>query len=143
MTAECSLCTVIIKELCSNISEGELSEQFSQFGTVIRVHLEKITARAFAGHVSFSNPSEARNAQLALNGTNVFGRKVSVLIVDKEKNGSNLTSLYFSFEALVLGATNNEAIIEVIFSQFGDVAEVDVKKRFFDSVRIAHVLLLM
>jgi hypothetical protein len=130
--AESGPCTVVIKELCSNISVADLTNVFSSFGQIVRIHLEKMTARAFAGHVTMASAREANDAKTSLDGTFVFGREVSVQVMDKSRY---MNSLYFSFEAQQLGFTTDEATIDSLFSQFGDVTEVDIKRRTIDNVR--------
>ena len=70
-----------IGNLPYNVSEEELREMFSEFGTVdsIKLIIDKFSGQSKGfGFIQMSNNSEADQAIKALNKTNVKGRDIKV-----------------------------------------------------------------
>lgn len=87
-----------------------------------------------------SDPAQANLALEHLNGTCVAGRNIRVRYAthhteDIIKQESKM-SIYIKFVSCTVTATTNESIIRELFSQFGTVEDVTIRKQFIDGVNI-------
>ena len=93
------------------------------------------------GFVRMTNPVEAITAKNELDGTLLCGRKLRVREAEYGVGGADKGflrkySLYIKFESIEDGRKTNEVKIREIFSRYGDVSDISLRKMFFDKVCI-------
>lgn len=83
---------IYVSNLSFNVSETDLNNLFSQFGTVTSAKLinDKFTgkSRGFA-FVEMSSEDEGKNAIRSLDNTEVEGRQISVAVARPKEKSSN------------------------------------------------------
>ena len=134
--------TLFVGDLSSVCSEEDLEQAFSVHGQVqqVRIQRNRITMASMAyGFVRMTTPAEASAAQVALDGTLLCGRKMRVREAEYGVGGADKGflrkySLYIKFEAIEEGKKTNEVKIREIFSQYGEVSDISLRKIFFDKV---------
>ncbi len=79
---------ILIRNLSRKITESELREMFSPFGTISSLNIvmdEKTNTSKGFGFVEMDDPKEAKSAIQALNGKKVDGEKIRVKSTLKRK----------------------------------------------------------
>jgi RNA recognition motif-containing protein len=134
--------TLFVGDLSTVCSENDLTAAFSNFGIVLQVRIQRnrMTMASMAyGFVRMSTPLEAINAKNALDGSLLCGRKLRVREAEYGVGGADKGflrkySLYIKFESIEEGKKTNEMRIREIFSKYGDVSDISLRKMFFDKV---------
>jgi hypothetical protein len=94
---------IVMAKVPSSVSEEEMRRVLQPFGQVVNIKLPSRQSLALTAKIQFSNPSEAINATAALNGSTLFGHKITVrLPVNNTKNGTGVlhdTCVYLSWNA--------------------------------------------
>lgn len=76
----------IVKNLDYSVTVEQLEELFSKFGNVMKVHIS-LEGQVKNGYVKMSDPSEAINAQKALDGYNFKGLTLEVCVAEQGGDG--------------------------------------------------------
>jgi RNA recognition motif-containing protein len=132
--------TLFVGDLSSVCTETDLEQAFSVYGQVqqVRIQRNRMTMASMAyGFVRMTNPVESINAKNALDGTLLCGRKLRVREAEYGVGGADKGflrkySLYIKFESTEEGKKTNEVKIRDIFSQYGEVSDISLRKIFFD-----------
>ena len=136
-----------VGDLSSCCTEEDLTAAFSQYGSVRHVRIQRMKDRATGarvsagyGFVKMGDANQATNAIVSLNGACIAGRNVRVRfathhVEDAIKNESKL-SLYIKFVGCSVESYTNEEIIRAVYSKFGVVDDVTIRKQFIDAVSI-------
>jgi len=132
--------TLFVGDLSSVCTEADLEQAFSVYGQVqqVRIQRNRMTMASMAyGFVRMTNPVESINAKNALDGTLLCGRKLRVREAEYGVGGADKGflrkySLYIKFESTEEGKKTNEVKIRDIFSQYGEVSDISLRKIFFD-----------
>ena len=136
--------TLFVGDLSTVCTENDLTAAFDQFGIVqqVRIQRNRMTMASMAyGFVRMTNPVEAITAKNELDGTLLCGRKLRVREAEYGVGGADKGflrkySLYIKFESIEDGRKTNEVKIREIFSRYGDVSDISLRKMFFDKVCI-------
>lgn len=137
--------SLFVGDLSSYCSEEDLHQAFALYGVVKHVRVQRTKDKrsghkttAGYGFVKMWTADQASAAMSALDGTVIAGRKVRIRYAtyhaeDTVKNESRV-SLYLKFVATTPASNTNEDRIRQIYSQFGEVEDVTIRKQFVNSV---------
>lgn len=142
-------CTLFVGDLSSCCTEENLQTAFGQYGKVKHVRIQQIKDKhsgqkvsAGYGFVRMFSPEQAEIAMASIDGTLIAGRQVRVRYAtyhteDASKVESRM-SLYVKYVAKTQTAYTNEEIIRELFSKFGVVVDVTIRKQFLNSVSCVY-----
>jgi RNA recognition motif-containing protein len=136
---------LFVGDLSSICTEEDLNAAFSQFGVVRHVRIQrsrdKVSGQRVSAGYGFVKMNDIESAQLAMervNGTCIAGRNVRVKSASHHAEDSNKQeskmSIYVKFVGCTVAATTDESVIREVFSQFGTVEDVTIRKQFADAV---------
>lgn len=136
--------SLFIGDLSSDSSESDLVALFSPFGEVQSIKIMRTRTQANSlgyGFIKYSSPLSAHAAKMALDGFMFHGRKLrvrdAVYGVGGQTGGQHsVLSLYIRFECLTPEASTNEERIRDLFSSYGEISDVSIRKTFMDKVRV-------
>eukprot|EP01006_Ploeotia_vitrea_P066895 TRINITY_DN95962_c0_g1_i1.p1 TRINITY_DN95962_c0_g1~~TRINITY_DN95962_c0_g1_i1.p1 ORF type:complete len:375 (+),score=-3.00 TRINITY_DN95962_c0_g1_i1:77-1201(+) len=135
---------LFVGDLSSCCSEDDLHVAFSAYGIVKHVRIQRSRdkfsgCRTSAGYgfVKMGDANQAALACTALNGACIAGRNIRVRYAtyhteDSIKQESKV-SLYIKFVGCTPESFTNEQIIRDVYSQFGTVEDVTIRKQFIDT----------
>lgn len=136
---------LFVGDLSSCCTEDDLHAAFSPYGIVRHVRIQKSRDKLSGQRVSagygFVKMNDVETAHLAMegvNGTCIAGRNVRVKSASHHSEDSNKQeskmSIYVKFVGCTAEAVTNESVIREVFSQFGTVEDVTIRKQFIDVV---------
>lgn len=128
-----------VGDLSSICSEESLFQEFSQFGTVTDVHVQrcrKTNSSLCYGFVFMSNALEAQNAIRGLNGVLLLGRRLKVrgAEVGPVAAEAPVYPVCFKFSGLVRGRSTDEVRLREVFGRYGEIDDISIRKTFMDAV---------
>jgi RNA recognition motif-containing protein len=137
---------LFVGDLSSCCTEDDLLVAFSRFGEVKHVRIQR-TAASVAnnqkgslgyGFVKMGSIEQAEVAMSALNGVQIAGRNIRVKpanfrVEDNQKVGTK-TSVYIKYVGTSPSDFTNEEIIRKIYSTFGEVVDVTIRKEVVNAV---------
>ena len=145
---------LFVGDLSSTVTEEDLFQVFESFGRVKHVRIQMLKDQRFGqktpagyGFVKMQTAMQAMLALNELNGIEVKGRKIRVRYAtyhtpDSVKEESKV-SLYLKFVATTPTATSNEELIRQVYSQFGVLDDVTIRKQFVNTVSKKEIFSLI
>lgn len=130
---------LFIGDLASNTTERDLQVLFGAVGKVTAVEVKRGRHgdSLLHGFVEFDSESSAYSAIQSLSGLKFKGRKMRVnwtnTKVSPNPEADSWAQVQVNFVAKNPAAQVNEELIESIFSQFGEIADVLVKRQILSS----------
>ncbi len=127
-----------VGDLSSICTEEDLFREFSAFGPVDEIRIQRCRRNNTSlcyGFVKMVNSRDASEAVNALNGMLLCGRKLKVRFAEYGLNTGAKVEKYpvcFKFDVIDEGKTCDEILLREIFSEFGEVDDVSIRKTFSD-----------
>ena len=129
--------TLFVGDLSTSCTEKDLEEVFGMVAPVRHVRMQRAQntqASLGYGFVKMSSPLAAYKAMSTLNGVLLCGRKLRIKFAvyrmgtnpDDKQQPTNC--LHVKFIGLIPGATTNEETIRELYSPFGGVEDVNIRK---------------
>ena len=121
---------ILLKNLDKDLTQSELHEQCSKFGSIISCKLETYpdgASRCFA-YVQFETEQEATAATEQLNGLEVKGKKVEVIFHQKKDKRDNLQQKYNNLFVKNFPSGTTEETLSSMFREFGELESVSIPK---------------
>ncbi len=142
--------SLYLGDLSSICTKHDLYREFSRFGTITHVHIQynaRTRSSLGFGFLTYLKDDEGDRAIKALNGIMFLGRKLIVSIANREEFQHQERvyqyDLHIRFEAQLHGKSTNEIIIRDIFTRFGDVDDVSIRRQLLNNVSIVYFFIIM
>eukprot|EP01040_Poterioochromonas_malhamensis_P002156 gene2156-2297_t len=145
MTSQNQSNVLFIGDLSIFCTEKDLNDLFSGFGTVTEVKIMKSDDKGRSlsyGFVKFSDPADAARAMNHLQHKLLHGRHLRINYASHRSKGNNPLSshsdgletspVHVSFISYQIHNLVTETSLRVLFSKYGEVADVSIKKSTVD-----------
>jgi RNA recognition motif-containing protein len=125
---------LFIGNLSTICTEEIIFQEFSKYGTILEVQIRKNRSGTSSGYgfIKMNSVIEANIAISALDGTLLCGRNISVRDADSNVRSNNnfnhSYSLYIKFESIIPGKRTDEIKLRDIFSRYGEIIDVTVRR---------------
>ena len=134
--------TLFVGDLSSSCSEKDLETAFSIAGPVRHVRIQRAQNTQISlgyGFVKMASSLNAYKAITLLNGYILLGRKLRVRFAAyrvgaNESKMQPTNCLYFKFSGQTFGAMTDESKIRELYSVFGTLEDVNIRKMSYDKV---------
>ena len=114
---------LLVKNIDSNVSLKELNKMFAENGEITSIKLEtdnQGNSRGY-GYVSFAEEEMATKAISSLNGKEINGKKIEVILCIPSKNKSSIYAKNFPRDF-------SEEDLKKFFSKFGEITSASISK---------------
>jgi polyadenylate-binding protein len=121
---------ILIKNIDKEVTQQELFSAFAKFGNIISCKLESYpdgTSRGFA-YVQYEKVEDADKAIDQMNGTELKGQKLAVNRHEKRSDRGGQQPKFNNLFVGNLPAGTDEAKLQALFQEFGEVESVFVQK---------------